>query len=215
MNLSCSTVMTSVFKQKKTLHSSWRLGLFSIAFGMMSLLPVLWSNTVHAQTTADIVDSKGNKLGTVSVPASKIGCDPKIRQAIINAALTAQAVDAAANRQVEGHINDQPQNADQLMSCVGSFWPNLNIGFPTMDQITKAAKDYVVNKACTEARQQLSNVTAPITSMGGMWGSIPGLNVPSTGGSVGSGGSNGSCVIINGQQHCTGSPTSGGLPGVL
>lgn len=172
-----------------------------------------WSLTAMAQTTIS-GSSSGGSGNSVTFPASKINCNPQYRAAIIQAGVNATRADAITNESIRRPILQQPPN--QLMACVGSFWPSLNIGFPTMDQIEKAAEDYVVNQACQEARNAMTQVTNPITSAGGAWGSIPGLNLPSAGGGVstGTGGSNGSCVIINGKQTCSGGWATG-LNGVL
>lgn len=206
----------SNFQIKNLIPTHLRTFKKVLGFSLLGIFLVL-SNSLIAQTAPSGFNygQASNQAATTTVP-SKISCNPQYRQAIINSAIQQARADQAANQAIRDQILHQPPS--QLMACVGSFWPNLNLSFPTMDQITKAAKDYVMNQACSEARNTLSQVTNPITSIGGSWASIPGLNVPGVGTGVSTGNSGGSCVTINGQQSCT-SPTSGwtggGLGGVL
>lgn len=145
-----------------------------------------------------------------ALAANKINCNPVYRQNVINAAIEQAKQDSLTNEAIRRAITNPPPN--KLLSCVGSYWPSLSLSFPTMDQLTKAAEDYVIQTACTEARSQLSKVTNPIMSAAGSWGNIPGFNgAPSTGGGVGFGGTGG--VTVNGQP--TGDWTDNGLNGLL
>ena len=147
-----------------------------------------------------------------SFASGKIACNPNSQQAVLNAAVLQYQQNNAVNDVIRHNIMNPPPN--QLLSCVGSGWPGLNLSFPTMDQLTKAAEDYVIQQACTEARNAMSQVTNPITSATGSWGSIPGLgSAPGVGvgTTTGTGG-----ISLNGQSATPAATGwTGGLNGVL
>jgi hypothetical protein len=194
----------------------YRVTPFSEDWTMSNLIPRHRSRPWLARLVALTALLAGTLPGLAFADGGRISCNPAQQQAIIQSAVLAVQQDAKANDAIRKQILNQPDS--KLLACVGSYWPGVNISFPTMDQLVKAAEAYVVNQACMEARQAMGQVTNPILSATGGWNtSIPGLGLPS-GINTNSGSSNGSCVTVNGQQNCSGSATSGwtsGLQGIL
>lgn len=125
-------------------------------------------------------------------------CSPDVSSSLKQAQYNAMKQDAAQLEPVAKNFMDNINQSLETIGCTDA-WPagNLGINLPSVDSIIKKTKEAAISKACSIAREKLSQLTGNISESISIDMAVLG-NVASGSVSTGTGSSSGSGATVNG-----------------
>ncbi|EIV7688691.1 hypothetical protein MA092_002761 [Salmonella enterica] len=127
-------------------------------------------------------------------------CSPDVSSSLKQAQYNAMKQDAAQLEPIARNFMDDINQSLETIGCTDA-WPvgNLGISLPSVDSIIKKKKEAAISKACSIAREKVSQLTGSISES--IYIDMPVLgNVASGSVSTGTGSSSGSGATVNGND---------------
>ncbi|MCT4714083.1 hypothetical protein MUA01_03650 [Enterobacteriaceae bacterium H18W14] len=125
-------------------------------------------------------------------------CSPDVSSSLKQAQYNAMKQDAAQLEPVAKNFMDNINQSLETIGCTDA-WPaaNLGISLPSVDEIIKKTKETAISKACSIAREKVSQLTGNISKSISL--DMPVIGNVATGSvSTGTGSSSGSGATVNG-----------------
>ncbi len=125
-------------------------------------------------------------------------CSPEVSSSLKQAQYNAMKQDAAQLEPVAKNFMDNISQSLESIGCTDA-WPagNLGINLPSIDSIIKKTKEAAISKACSIAREKVSQLTGNISKSISLDMPVIG-NVASGSVSTGTGSSSGTGATVNG-----------------
>lgn len=125
-------------------------------------------------------------------------CSPDVSSSLKQAQYNAMNQDAAQLEPVAKNFMDNINQSLETIGCTDA-WPvgNLGISLPSVDSIIKKTKEAAISKACSIAREKVTQLTGNISESISIDMPVLG-NVASGSVSTGTGSSSGSGATVNG-----------------
>ncbi|ECO8299723.1 hypothetical protein QI621_002251 [Salmonella enterica] len=127
-------------------------------------------------------------------------CSPDVSSSLKQAQYNAMKQDAAQLEPIARNFMDDINQSLETIGCTDA-WPvgNLGISLPSVDSIIKKTKEAAISKACSIAREKVSQLTGSISES--IYIDMPVLgNVASGSVSTGTGSPSGSGATVNGND---------------
>ncbi|EBN5214813.1 hypothetical protein DUW94_15470 [Salmonella enterica] len=127
-------------------------------------------------------------------------CSPDVSSSLKQAQYNAMKQDAAQLEPVAKNFMDNINQSLETIGCT-DVWPvgNLGISLPSVDSIIKKTKEAAISKACSIAREKVTQLTGNISESISIDMPVLG-NVASGSVSTGTGSSSGSGATVNGND---------------
>ncbi|EAS2498114.1 hypothetical protein LEX56_004743 [Salmonella enterica] len=132
--------------------------------------------------------------------ANAVVCSPDVSSSLKQAQYNAMKQDAAQLEPVAKNFMDNINQSLETIGCTDA-WPvgNLGISLPSVDSIIKKTKEAAISKACSIAREKVSQLTGSISESISIDMPVIG-NIASGSVSTGTGSSSGSVATVSGND---------------